>query len=92
MAMKSLMYYFVLLPNNTDPLLTEVLNVYWRGLCVKASLRSDQFCQPPNPLTFTQATLVAPLVILFVLFGGSVGAVVFLHSQFGWKVRTFQSR
>ena len=68
MAMKSLMYYFVLLPNNTDPLLTEVLNVYWRGLCVKDSLHSGQFCQPPNPLTFTQATLVAPLIILFILF------------------------
>ena len=25
------------------------------------------------------------IVILFVLFGGSVGAVVFLHTQFGWE-------
>jgi len=25
------------------------------------------------------------IVILFVLFGGSVGAVVFLHTQFGWQ-------
>jgi hypothetical protein len=24
-------------------------------------------------------------VILFVLFGGSVGAVVFLHTQYGWQ-------
>jgi len=25
------------------------------------------------------------IVILFVLFGGSVGALIFLHTQFGWK-------
>ena len=25
------------------------------------------------------------IIILFVLFGGSVGAVVFLHTQFGWQ-------
>ena len=25
------------------------------------------------------------IVILFVLFGGSVGAVIFLHHQFGWQ-------
>ena len=25
------------------------------------------------------------IVILFVLFGGSVGAVVFLHTQYGWE-------
>jgi len=25
------------------------------------------------------------IVILFVLFGGSVGAVIFLHTQFGWQ-------
>jgi len=25
------------------------------------------------------------IIILFVLFGGSVGAVVFLHTQFGWE-------
>ena len=25
------------------------------------------------------------IVILFVLFGGAVGAVVFLHTQFGWQ-------
>ena len=24
-------------------------------------------------------------MILFVLFGGSVGAVVFLHTQYGWE-------
>ena len=76
--MKSLLYYFVLLPSNTDPLLTEVLNVYWRGLCVKNSLRPDQFCQPPNPLTFTQATLVAPLAILFVPFVPTILYVLIL--------------
>ena len=26
------------------------------------------------------------IVILFVFFGGSVGALIFLHHQFGWKV------
>jgi len=25
------------------------------------------------------------IVILFVLFGGSAGAIIFLHTQFGWK-------
>ena len=26
------------------------------------------------------------IVILFVLFGGSVGALIFIHTQFGWQV------
>ena len=67
MAMKSLMYYVVLIPDETSPILKNVLNVYWRGLCVEDS-HPGQFCEPPNPLTFTQATLVAPLGILVILF------------------------
>ena len=30
------------------------------------------------------------IVILFVLFGGSAGAIIFLHTQFGWKVSHLQ--
>ena len=30
------------------------------------------------------------IVILFVLFGGSAGAIIFLHTQFGWKVGHLQ--
>ena len=62
--MKSLMYYAVL--PVASPEMGNVLNVYWRGLCVE-DLLPGQFCQAPNPLTFTQATLVAPLIILTLL-------------------------
>ena len=64
MAMKSLMYYAVL--PVASPEMGNVLNVYWRGLCVE-DLLPGQFCQAANPLTFTQATLVAPLIILTLL-------------------------
>ena len=67
MAMKSLMYYAVLIPDQTSSILGNVLNVFWRGLCVEDSL-PGKFCHAPNPLTFTQATLVAPLAILSLLF------------------------
>ena len=66
MALKSLMYYVVLAPDETSPLLGSVLNVFWRGICVE-DLLPGKFCQPPNPLTLTQATLVAPLTILIIL-------------------------
>jgi hypothetical protein len=32
-----------------------------------------------------EETCFSFIVILFVLFGGSVGAVVFLHTQYGWQ-------
>ena len=32
------------------------------------------------------------IVILFVLFGGSAGAIIFLHTQFGWKVVIFRTK
>ena len=65
MAMKSLMYYVVLIP--TDFHLGDILNVFWRGLCVEDP-HPGQFCQPPNPLTMTQAALVVPLGILIILY------------------------
>ena len=63
MAMKSLMYYVVLIPAETSPMFRNILNVFWRGLCVQDSV-SGRFCQPPNPLTMTQAALVVPILIL----------------------------
>ena len=88
--MKSLMYFVVLDPSNTV-LEEEVMNIYWRGLCVETSV-PGQFCEPPRAtwtqayiylvficiiyfmfmhrfyIFWTQATLVAPLFILLVLF------------------------
>ena len=84
MAMKSLMYYVVL----AAPQLGNVLNVYWRGICVKDFL-PGQFCQAPNPLTFTQATLVAPLAILVILFVPTILYVLVLslcHAKKGMAV------
>ena len=34
--------------------------------------------------SFNSYPIFSFIVILFVLFGGSVGAVVFLHTQYGW--------
>ena len=88
MAMKSLMYYVVLIPDQTSSLLRNVLNVYWRGLCVEESIQG-QICQAPNPLTFTQATLVAPLAILVILFVPTVLYVLVLslcHAKKGMGV------
>ena len=88
MAMKSLMYYVVLIPDEASPLLRNVLNVYWRGLCVEDSL-PGLFCQAPNPLTFTQATLVAPLGILVILFVPTILYVMVLsvcHAKKGMGV------
>ena len=67
MAMKSLMYYVVLIPAETSPTFRNILNVFWRGLCVQDSV-SGRFCQPPNPLTMTQAALVVPILILVLLY------------------------
>jgi len=41
----------------------------------------------PTSLEKHNVFLLIPsfIVILFVLFGGSVGAVVFLHTQYGWE-------
>ena len=67
MAMKSLMYYVVLIPDEASPLLRNINSVYFRGLCVEDS-HPGRFCKPPNPLTFTQATLLAPIATLIILF------------------------
>ena len=86
--MKSLMYYVVLISDQTSSRLRNVLNVYWRGLCVEDSLHG-QFCQAPNPLTFTQATLVAPLGILVILFVPTILYVLVLslwHAKKGMGV------
>ena len=88
--MKSLMYYAVLIPDRTSSDLRNVLNVYWRGLCVHvAKSFQGQFCQAPNPLTFTQATLVAPLAILVILFVPTILYVLVLslcHAKKGMAV------
>ena len=70
MAMKSLMYYVVLIPTDFHfhtSKYGDILNVFWRGLCVEDP-HPGQFCQPPNPLTMTQAALVVPLGILIILY------------------------
>ena len=78
MAMKSLMYYVVLKPDEaSSPLLKNVLNVNWRGLCVE-DLLPRRFCKPPSPLTFTQATLLAPLAILAILYVPTILYVLIL--------------
>ena len=72
----SLMYYVVLFiqhPNN------KVMNVYWRGLCLE-DLHPGKFCRPPWPLTMTQATLVAPLAILVILFVPTILYVLVLST------------
>ena len=66
MAMKSLMYYVVLIAE-ASPDLVDILNIFWRGICVESSAPGE-FCRPPNPLTLTQATLVVPVLILFLLY------------------------
>ena len=78
MAMKSLMYYVVLIPAETSPTFRSILNVFWRGLCVQDSV-SGQFCQPPNPLTMTQAALVVPLGILIILYVPTILYVLVLN-------------
>ena len=85
MAIMSLMYYVVLFiqhPNN------KVMNVYWRGLCLE-DLHPGKFCRPPWPLTMTQATLVAPLAILVILFVPTILYVLVLslcHAKKGMGV------
>ena len=64
--MKSLMYYVVLIAE-ASPDLVDILNIFWRGICVESSAPGE-FCRPPNPLTLTQATLVVPVLILFLLY------------------------
>ena len=59
------MYYLVIFPQHPD---NEILNVYWRGLCVVEDLLPGKFCRPPWPLTMTQATLIFPLLQLIALF------------------------
>ena len=65
MATMSLMYYVVTFPQHPD---NEILNVYWRGLCVVEDLLPGKFCLSPNPLTMTQAALVVPILILVLLY------------------------
>ena len=66
---KSLMYYTVLFDETN---FGETLNVFYKGLCEKNEFHqrpgSKQFCSPLEKLTLTQATLVAPLVILSIIF------------------------
>ena len=64
--MKSLMYYVVLIAE-ASPDLVDILNIFWRGICVESSAPGE-FCRPPNPLTLTQATLVVPVLILVLLY------------------------
>ena len=82
----SLMYYFVLfIPTSQHPD-NNVLNVYWRGLCVEDL---GKFCRPTNPLTMTQATLLAPLAILITLFIPTIIYVLVLstcNAKKGMKV------
>ena len=77
MAMKSLMYYVVLIPAETKPTFRNILNVFWRGLCVEHS-DPGQFCRPPDPVTMTQAALLVPLFILFILFVPTILYVIVL--------------
>ena len=77
MATMSLMYYVVTFPQHPD---NEILNVYWRGLCVVEDLLPGKFCLSPSPLTMTQATLVAPLAILVVLFVPTILYVLVLST------------
>ena len=93
-AVKSLMYGFVshyqyFKPGQSARLYSEVENLYYRGLCwpgvlyVNGSYINDpkNFCDPRGPeiLTFKQATLYAPLILISMVYLPSIIYVLFIN-------------
>ena len=72
-------YQFHHLPSNQKELL-ELNEMYYKGLCV-ASTNPAEFCSS-EPLTFTQATLYAPVVLLMFLYLPAFLYVCFLSYRF----------
>ena len=75
-AVKSLMYQFVsryeyLKPGQSDKLYREIVNLYYRGLCLPpTSTQENQFCynRGPDIVTFNQVTLYFPIFLISLLY------------------------
>ena len=86
-AIKSLMFQYVInsVFGKEDWQIREVIQIFYRGICVKSS-NPTLFCVKSEILNFDTATLYAPLFMICLLFLPSFLFVLFLSFRFfGWK-------
>ena len=55
---------------------------YYRGLCRNQPWDPRKFCRWPEVLTFTQATLYAPLLLIFILYFPTIVYIFYVCKKF----------
>ena len=93
MAVKSLMYGFVshyqyFQPGHSSQFYLEIENLYYRGICWPNIYSDKRFCSSAGPeiLTFRQATLYAPLLLISMVYLPSIIYILIININiFGLK-------
>ena len=84
-AIKSLMFQYIFLKVFGQwNMMRQVLNVYYRGLCIRSETKysSKKFCINPEILSFDTAALYAPLLMISPLYFPSFSYVLYLSLRF----------